>query len=54
MCDVLPDESGIVLTSRELEEKISVKLVNNQNHFRHCEHNVESNVPKLHFPKFLW
>jgi type I restriction enzyme S subunit len=40
MCDVLPDESGIVLTSRELEEKYNTQMINNQN------------VPKLRFKEF--
>jgi type I restriction enzyme S subunit len=27
-------------------------MINNQNHFRHCEHDTESNIPKLRFPEF--
>jgi type I restriction enzyme S subunit len=40
MCDVLPDESGIVLTSRELDKKYNTQMINNQN------------VPKLRFKEF--
>jgi hypothetical protein len=59
MCDVLPDESGIVLTSRELEEKYNTPMINNQNHSRHPEldsrHSVldtESKTAKLRFKEF--